>query len=267
MATLRRCGSAALPRAAWQPRQNPVVAFIVTLIDMIDIDFDFRSDTPPGKDPDTHSPTLRRYHQLLWSKPLPRGAMFELDITTPGVYLHHLSTLGEFGLSSDAVIPTFRREPRLAPVLRQIPEAEREAFHRIGYTIGGMMVFPGERVGGKMTINGARGFHPRIKDRFDLTLECIRRHYLGEPSPLGATLARYADFFALFRGFAGYVDFFHLQDLVDDATAEIKFFMPFDDFSGAPVPESLDAYIAYRTRATEFIESRNQRIAAHVAPR
>ena len=44
-----------------------------------------------------------------------------------------------------------------------------------------------------------------IRDRFDLTLECIRRHYLDEPSPLSATLARYADFFGLFGDFAGYV--------------------------------------------------------------
>lgn len=36
----------------------------------IDTAFDFRTDTPPGRDPDSHSPTLRRYHQLLWSKPL-----------------------------------------------------------------------------------------------------------------------------------------------------------------------------------------------------
>jgi integrase len=40
---------------------------------MIDTTFDFRSDTPPGLDPDTYSPTLRRYHRLLWSKPLPSG--------------------------------------------------------------------------------------------------------------------------------------------------------------------------------------------------
>lgn len=36
---------------------------------IIDTAFDFRTDTAPGKDPDSHSPTLRRYHQLLWSKP------------------------------------------------------------------------------------------------------------------------------------------------------------------------------------------------------
>lgn len=68
----------------------------------IDITFDFRSDTAPGRDPDAVSPTLRKYHQLLWSKPLPSGAPFELDATFPHTYLHHLSELGEFFLSSDA---------------------------------------------------------------------------------------------------------------------------------------------------------------------
>ena len=50
--------------------------------EQIDITFDFRTDTPPGKDPDARSPTLRRYHKLLWSKPLPNGMMFDLDDTT-----------------------------------------------------------------------------------------------------------------------------------------------------------------------------------------
>ena len=45
---------------------------------MIDTRFDTRSDAG-GRDPDSHSKTLRRYHQLLWSKPLPSGALFDLD--------------------------------------------------------------------------------------------------------------------------------------------------------------------------------------------
>ena len=61
---------------------------------VIDIAFDFRSDAK-GRDPDSHSPTLRSYHRLLWSKPLPSGASFDLSDTTPGVYLHHRSGLGE----------------------------------------------------------------------------------------------------------------------------------------------------------------------------
>ena len=64
-----------------------------------------------------------------------------------------------------------------------------------------------------MTINGSRGINHKIKDRFDLTLECIRRHYFNEDNPLSDTLQRYSDFFSLFQKFQGYIDFFLLQDL------------------------------------------------------
>ena len=227
----------------------------------IDTTFDFRSDTPQGMDPDAWSPTLRRYHKLLWSKPLPNGVVFELVDTTPGVYLHHRSQLGEFRLTSDAVIPTFRKQARLAPVFERIPE-ELSTFGRIGYTIGGMMLFPGNRIGGQATINIARGFHPLIKDRFDLTVECIRRHYLGEDSPLSAVLDRYADFFRLFGDFRGYVEFFLLQDLVTEDFAEVRFFAPFEGFTPWPVPSTAEAYADYRIRAIGFIEARNRRISA-----
>ena len=227
----------------------------------IDISFDVRSDTPPGKDPDYYSPTLRRYHQLLWSKPLPGGGGFDLTTTTRGIYLHHHSELGEFGLSSDTIIHSYSRWPKLRHIIEQIPSEETEEFIRLGSTIGAKVVFPGFQVDGKMTINQHRGCHPSIRDRFDLTLECIRRHYANEPSPLSATLSRYGEFFALFRDFEGYVDFFLLQDLVD-AQASIRWWMPFDDFVGSPVPEDLETYVEYRAAAMEFVEARNRRIAA-----
>jgi hypothetical protein len=143
------------------------------MINGIDTTFDFRTDTPPGRDPDARSPTLRRYHKKLWSKPLPGGAVFNLIDTTPRVYLHHKSDLGEFYLAADSVIPCFTRERKIAHITRQIPKQELDEFNRIAYTVGGMMVFPGNMVESKMTINAARGCHPRIKDRFDLTVECI----------------------------------------------------------------------------------------------
>lgn len=226
----------------------------------IDITFDFRSDTPAGKDPDALSPTLRRYHKCLWSKPLPNGLMFDLVDTTPRYYLHHRSQLGEFRLASDTVIPSFRKEARIAHILERIPE-ELATLNNIGYTIGGMMLFPGNRVGGQTTINGARGFHPRIKDRFDLTVECIRRHYHCEDSPLSAALARYSDYFRLFGDFRGYVEFFLLQDLVADDFSSVKFFCRFEDFRSSPVPDSMDTYLHYRKLAVGFIEARNQRIS------
>jgi hypothetical protein len=223
----------------------------------IDITFDFRRDTPEGKDPDTYSKTLRRYHKLLWSKRLPCGTFFGLEDAFARHYLHHQSNLGEFSLSSDAVIPTFRWHKRIQTL---VPADELKAFRAAGYTIGGMMVFPGNRIDGKWTINQARGCTRRIGDRFDLTLECIRRHYRGEPSPLSEVLGRYARFFDLFVNFRGYVEFFLLQDLVSADLSVVKIAAPFDDFNGSPIPNDLDEYKAYESAARSFIGARNQRI-------
>ena len=234
---------------------------LMTSAESIDTSFNFRSDTPKDRDPDALSPTLRRYHQFLWSKPLPGGAAFELVTNTPGAYLHHKSAIGEFFLSSDSVIPTFRKETRLSPIFDQIPAEERDQFLKNTYTIGGMMVFPGNTIGRAMTINGARGFHPRVKDRFDYTVECIRRHYRDETSPLREVLARYANFFSVFGDFRGYADFFLLQDLVSEDYEDVRFFTPFTDFKPYPLPSSVDEYREYRQNAEAFVEARNQRIA------
>jgi hypothetical protein len=60
----------------------------------IDIKFTVFNDTPKGKDPDTYSPTLRKYHQKLWSKKLPNGISIDLTLEHPRV-LYHSSELGE----------------------------------------------------------------------------------------------------------------------------------------------------------------------------
>jgi hypothetical protein len=126
--------------------------------------------------------------------------------------------------------------------------------------MGGMMLFPSNVVEGKMTINGARGCHPRLKDRFDLTVECIRLHYLSERSPLSDALSRYSSFVDLFENFRGYVDFFLLQDIVADDYSAVKFHALFTGFDKSPIPADLDAYLSYRQLATQFLEARNQRI-------
>lgn len=168
----------------------------------IDTTFDFRSDAG-GKDPDSRSPTLRRYHRLLWSKPLPDGTLFALEDLGSKGYLRHRSERGEFRLSSDTVLRTFSKHKKMQRIIDEVPEVEREEALRRGYTIGGMILFPGVRVDRKPTINQARGTNAKIQDRFDLTLECIRRHYVGGVSPLTQDLARYAAFFALSAAFAG----------------------------------------------------------------
>ena len=227
---------------------------------LIDINFDFRSDTPPSKDPDALSPTLRSYHKILWSKALPNGSLLTLDDTKDNVYLYHQSELGEFFLSSDSAINTFSRWKSMAQIIGQLSEDEVEAFRSLSYTMGGMIIFPANRIHGKSTINGARGFNHLIKDRIDLTLECIRRYYNNEISPLSEVLNRYGDFFGLFGNFQGYIEFFLLQDLVNKEFSSIKFFMPFEDFKTASVPKTIDSYHAYKELTIKFINERNQRI-------
>lgn len=231
--------------------------------EVIDITFDFRQDTPQGKDPDAYSPTLRRYHRMLWSKSLPSGEHFELLDTTPQVYLHHRSALGEFWLASDTVIPSFTRENKIRHVIEQISPKDLDRFNAIGYTMGGMMLWPGQRVGRKMTINQQRGCHPRIKDRFDLTVECIKRYYNGAQSPLSDTFARYDDFFKLFENFKGFVEYFLLQDIVSSNFQTVYLFAPFNGFDASPLPQNLNEYSEYMADAIQFIKARNLRISQY----
>ena len=107
----------------------------------------------------------------------------------------------------------------------------------------------------KMTINQAKGCHPRIRDRFDLTVECIRQHYEGALNPLGEVLDRYDNFFALFGDFRGFVSFFFLNDLINDDSS-VEFFAP----ASPAIPGDLGTYLEYRRRSIEFIQARNKRI-------
>ena len=218
----------------------------------IDTTFDFRTDAA-GKDPDTYSATLCRYHQLLWSKPLPSGVVFDLVPTSrPKYYFSHRSEIGDFVLSSDAFIPVYTRYGVPKPVLERFSAAEHDDFNTVGYTIGGFILWPANAIDRKWTINQARGcLRSSIGDRMDLTLECIRRHYRDAWSPLGDVLARYRDFFAAFEDFRGYVEFWLLQDMVTDDYSTIRFFTQFDDFQGPAIPQDFRTYREYRRRSID----------------
>ena len=234
---------------------------IVASIRCIDTAFDVRSDAG-GRDPDSHSKTLRRYHQLLWGRPLPDGTAFDLDDR-----LHHTSDRGEFWLSSDAIAHTYStwsNPARLVEVIRQVPRSDMAAFYDLGCTVGAYLVFPTQvHVDGRWrrSINQVRGTHPRIRDRIDLTLECIRRHYTGTESPLTAALAWYSEFFDLFGSFGGYVDHFLLNDLVAEDRTSVRFLKNFDDFETDPLPAaSFAEYHEYMQRTMKFVRLMNERI-------
>ena len=56
----------------------------------IDITFNVYSDAT-GPDPDSSSPTLKKYHKLLWNKSLPNGKVFTLSDETTETYLSYRS--------------------------------------------------------------------------------------------------------------------------------------------------------------------------------
>ena len=225
----------------------------------IDINFNFYSDTPKGKDPDSYSPTLRSYHKILWSRELPNGSLFKLDESIP-MRLHHKSELGEFVLSSDSIAHTYSNIKSTTDIIKKINAEELEKFVSLCSTIGGYIIFPSERINNQMTINGARGVNKKIRDRFDLTLECIRKYYKNDDSPLNETFERYKRFFNLFDSFQGYVDFFLLQDLVTSDYSSIKYLIPFESFENYPLPNDIEEYKQYKYNLSNFVLARSQRM-------
>ncbi|WP_068599435.1 DUF6994 family protein [Vaginella massiliensis] len=224
----------------------------------IDINFDFRNDSICG-DPDTDSPKLYENHKMLWSKNLPCTRVLNLETLTIGGKYGRIVLKNNLcdNLSSDRMCPHYVGKYN-GKFDSWLSETEKEEFKHKARTIGGHIVFPAHKKGG-FTINQARGVNRKICDRFDLTLECIRRFYIEEKSPLYDAISRYDDFFHLFKDFENYVNFFMLQDFVDE-TYQVKFSLPFDNFVRSPLPESIEEYKQYKTNTIDLIEKRNNRI-------
>lgn len=242
---------------------------------MIDVNFDFTSDSPHywdnfwanngglgggNCDPDSASKTMQKYHQELWSKQLPNGEHMELKCADNGAL-----EWGGFRFGSDSIIASFRYQKQrklLEDVASSMDDyrAFVEDFLHRSYTIGGEIIFPKHR----NSINQTRGTNPQICDRFDLTLECIRRYYRGENSPLFSALGADSDFFDLFVDFKGFVDFFFLNDLVTEDYDAVIFWDEWRDFSDNPIPETVDHYLRFLQNELTFVEARNSRISINI---
>lgn len=221
-----------------------------------DTHFDFREDSG-GVDPDSGSPTLRRYHRILWSKELPNGEVMQLTHDKGG-YLKW----NKFEFASDAMINglffTRAKEsvPELKRLLRDYDAFIKEFEHKT-WTIGGEIIFPIH----KNSMNQMRGTNAYIMDRWDLTMECIRRFYLGEDSPLYKVLDKDRDFYELFVDFKGYVDFFYLQDCVTPDYRKVIFWQ--DDCGltkTKPLPRTAGEHIVWTEKSLRFIEKRAERM-------
>jgi len=230
----------------------------------IDVNYDFRIDTT-DPDVDKGSATLRKYHRLLWSKYLPNGDYLHLsDLVKDTYLLYFKNNFEKYVLTSDSIIHTYTKWKKLENIVRNIDINEINDFLKLGYTVGGYIIFPGYKVNNLPTINQERGTNIKICDRFDITLECIRQYYNNETNPLTSTFERYSNFFKLFVNFKGYCEFFFLQDLTLNNISKVKFFLPFDKFENNPIPKTVEEYKYYKDNVMEFCRNRNKRIDNYI---
>lgn len=153
-------------------------------------------------------------------------------------------------------------------------------------TIGGFVVFPRQR----SSINGQRGLNPHINDRFDLTLECIRRYYEKREqsekdynfNPLYNIFNKgiNIDFFDdIFGSFKKYIDFFllnswvkedeehhyHVKNLLHTSKNKDKErnmqILDNWDFNQKPLPQDEDEWWTFYRNIMKRLDVRNQQIA------
>ncbi len=224
----------------------------------IDVNYDFRIDTPTDKDPDSDCPMMKAYHRLIYSKPLPDGREFKLKSHSSSYYY---LTWNDMRFGSDSIIASFRYKDyqwmhdKLKIRLPEYWKFMHDYLHK-AYTVGGEIIFPKH----KQSINQNRGCNIKIRDRFDLTLECIRLFYEGKPSPLSKTIEADKDFFDLFGSFENYVKFFYLDDLCTPDYKNVFFWMDFDGFKPNPFPRTEDEYLDFIDKELSFVKKRNERI-------
>lgn len=225
---------------------------------MLDVAFDFRTDTREGYDPDKFSKTLKRYHQVLWSKELPNGEMMKLEASRNRLYY---LTWKDFDFGSDSIIVElqYERYKHITDMVKKKVDdydAYYEELKKKSYTIGGMIIFPKHN----NSINQEKGRNRKISDRWDLTLECIRRYYNGEASPMSKVIESDKAFFDLFVSFKGYVDFFFLQDCVSEDYSEVDIWCGDATFEKSGLPETIDDYFEFIQKEHAFLDKRNERI-------
>lgn len=234
---------------------------------LINVDFDFTSDCSywdsynngdSDTDPDIMSPTLRLYQQILYSRKTPSGKLLTLEQGKNPNYDYLICDGHRF--ASDNIINMFERY-RL-PWSRKMEidhyDDKIKEYIQVSYTIGAEIIFPKHQ----NSINQCRGTNDYIQDRFDLTLECIRRFYEHKPNPLNDILNADKCFFDLFVDFKGYVDFFFLNDLVSEDYEHVKLFLGDnnDIFMRPPFPQNEREWKQLYDKQMMFLRQRRTRI-------
>ena len=218
-------------------------------------------------DPDKYCKELGEAHCLLWSSRKRLGTLKWNPLNRLMAFINGI----EFVFTPDSITNGFCNSKRTVSkneteqdVVSKYSEKTQELIKRYketDYTIGSSLIFPisidGESI--RWTMNIARGISWKVHDRIDYTLECIKRYYdKNDDNPLQKALLKSAAFFDLFESFQDYVDFFFLNDLVNDK-GEVISFTDTIDFT-SPFPKSEEEYYKYLNNTMEFVKKRDARI-------
>ena len=221
-----------------------------------------------GQDPDKYCRELGEEHCRIWNKqnrfePLKWNPYNRLSTTINGV---------EYVLTPDSITNSFRHSKIRVPFIDKTEEDIILSFGdevkelitlavKNDYTIGSSLIFPIsiDKQSIKWTMNIARGLSNKIHDRIDYTLECIKRYYDGnKDNPLQSALEKSDRFFRLFNGFDDYVNYFFLNDLLDN-DGNVVSFTDKIDFNN-PFPKEKEEYIKYIENTLIFVIKRNKRM-------
>ena len=242
----------------------------IMIISDIDVKEVLKDSKGLERDPDKYSNELGKVHCLLWSS---KGKLGTIQWNCRNRLVSIINGK-EYIFTPDSITNSFCDSGRIAKGIKEkeiISSFGNEVhellqqYNQIDYTIGSSIIFPitidGNRI--KWTMNIARGLSAKVHDRIDYTLECIKRYYdRNIDNPLQSALEKSDAFFRLFDSFREYVDFFFLNDLVDDNYNVISFTGDIDFQNSFPYLEN--QYIKYLSNTILFIQKRNKRINEYI---
>lgn len=223
----------------------------------------------PYADPDAVCEELREMHYRLYNRydsHIVRPFSFEKKyplLSPNGQYFYLYEANGNNRFGSDTMNSLYLYYEALQNIRYEMikcgrnPESEMENSRRnIIYRPGNFIIFP--KKDKKVSINVARGnYRGKIKDRFDLTLDCIKKQYESRDNSLSWILQEYWDeFFGRFYDFNEYVHFFMLEDYLDEKNEVIRLI----DNEEHILPKTLEEYDEYIKRISSIIDKRTQKI-------
>ena len=178
-------------------------------------------------DPDACSERLYEFHGVLWEKQRKQTEFLNLNI--PQIVICQKSIWFKLNnkniaLGSDSIMNIYwhRTSGNMPEIMKKISQTKSnykefiKEYLKKANTIGGFVLFTRHN----NSINQQRGKRP-IDDRFDLTLECIRRayqyrdFYREDNNPLFGLSEEDKKFFRMFGSFENYAKFFCLNKSYD----------------------------------------------------